>query len=112
MKAAVLLSSVILVLSACATGPQSKVRIDGTSDASTTASLKAMYADLGNRDICLLQTAIVRIQIGDQAQQEAATGDDNAKATPLGPKINGMTYDEIISLSQKYPDKVQAMCRD
>lgn len=111
MKAAVLLSVIVLVLCACATGPKSQVRIDGTSEESTAASLKALQARLGNRDTCLLHAAILRIQIGDRAQQEEATGDESATATPLGPKINGMAYDEIIALAQQYPNKVRTVCR-
>lgn len=102
----------ILALSACATTPKSQVRIEGTTEESTTTSLQSMYASLGNRDKCLLQSAILRIQVGDKEQQEVLTKDKSAQATPLGPKINGLSYEEIIALSQKYPDKVLSLCRN
>jgi len=89
-----------------------KLRIDGATQETTTASIQAMYAAHGNRETCLLQTAILRIQIGDKAEQVAKTGDKNAAPTPLGPKIDGMTYKEVIKFSKKYPEKVKGLCRD
>ena len=90
----------------------SQIRIDGHSQDSTAAGIQAMYAAHDNRDKCLLETAILRIQVGDQAAQAARTGDRHAQATPLGPKINGMTYGQILEFSQKYPDKVKGLCRN
>jgi len=113
------LAVLMLVLCGCAfaasdsTGaPASEVRIDGASADSLTASLHAMYAQHGNREKCLLQTAILRIQVGDRDQKIASTGNKDAVADPLGPKINGMTYGEVIAFSEKYPAKVQGLCRD
>jgi hypothetical protein len=111
MKRAILVLTTLIVVSGCALGPSRQPRVNGKSDVTTTASLKAIYAQHSDYEICLLQTAIIRIQVGDKAEQEAKTGAKNAKATPLGAKINGMTYDEIISFSQKYPDKVTGLCR-
>ena len=90
----------------------SQIRIDGHSQDSTAAGIQAMYAAHDDRDKCLLETAILRIQVGDQAAQAARTGDAHAQATPLGPKIDGMTYDQILAFSQKYPDKVKGLCRN
>jgi hypothetical protein len=90
----------------------SEVRIDGSSADTVTASLHAMYAQHGNREKCLLETAILRIQLGDRDQKIASTGNKSAVPDPLGPKINGMTYGQVIALSEKYSAKVQGLCRD
>lgn len=113
MKLVYIFAAFMVTLSACATNPvKPATRVDGSSEESTTASLQQIYKENERHDVCLLQTAIVRIQVGDKEQQVAATGNKDARPTSLGSKINGMTYSEIIAFSQKYPDKVQGLCRN
>lgn len=101
-----------LLLGACSSTPSDDVRINGATKETTTSGLKAMYAQSGNKETCELQVAILRIQVGDKNKQVAKTGDKDAMPTSLGPKINGMNYSEIITLSQKYSTNVVGFCRN
>jgi len=91
---------------------KSQTRVNGATEETTIRTIKKIYSEQGNKNTCLLQAAIMRIQIGDRAQQIKKTGNKDAVSTPLGPKIHGMNYDEIINYSKNYPNAVTPLCRD
>jgi hypothetical protein len=86
-------------------------RIDGSSRTATSNSLKQMSGALPNYERCLLQAAILRIQLGDADSAKAVNGNQNENTDPLGTMINGMTYQQILDLSQRYPDTAGHSCK-
>lgn len=113
MKFLALFIAVILSISGCASrgGNSDVMRIDGSSQTSTNQSLQKMAEAQPNYERCLLQAAILRIQLGDASMWKAGNAEQNEKANPLGLLINGMTYPQIIELSQRYPDKAGNSCK-
>lgn len=120
MKKLVLLS-IIIAVSACTPNKNASVkpgtsvndlRIDASSKENMGTSLKSIYSQLNNKEVCELKAAFFNIQIGDKQKQEQTTGNKDASATPLGPKIHGMNYNEIMALSKTYPAYVQPVCRN
>jgi hypothetical protein len=86
-------------------------RIDGSSRTATSNSLKQMSGSLPNYERCLLQAAILRIQLGDADSARVVNGNQNENTDPLGTMINGMTFQQILDLSQRYPDKAGHSCK-
>jgi hypothetical protein len=113
MKARVILISLMLLLQlgCVATQTRSETRVDGSTQETTDASLKKIFKEHSNKERCFLHAAILQIQLGDKEEQIAATGDDDALPTPLGTKIDGMNYEEILTFSKSYPTKVKPLCR-
>lgn len=102
-----------LMLAACAmqqSGPADNepgVRIDGTTPATTKATLTKMYNQHDVSDQCELHHALLRL---DNAERTGMYKTSNGEAPPpLRMVINGMTYEQIIELSYKYPD-IQTGC--
>jgi hypothetical protein len=89
-----------------------KTKIDGSTEQTTTASIQTMRADLSNKENCLLSTALLRIQIADQKKIATETGNADASASAVGPKISGMTYSQIIAFSETFPPGVVGLCRE
>lgn len=87
------------------------MRIDGSSQEKTNKSLKQMSESLSPYDLCRLKAAILRIQIGDTSSWKASNNDQQDNSDPLGAIINGMSFTQIIDLSQRYPDKVGSSCQ-
>jgi hypothetical protein len=90
----------------------SKAKIDGSTEETTTTSIQAMRSELSNKENCLLSTALFRIQIADQKKIAQETGNADATASPIGPKISGMTYKQIIAFSETFPASITGLCRD
>lgn len=87
------------------------MRIDGSSQENTNKSLKQMSETLTPYDLCRLKAAILRIQLGDTSSWKAGNNNQQENSDPLGSIINGMTFPQIIDLSQRYPDKVGSSCQ-
>lgn len=108
------LGAMIILLTAfggCASsGGVTVMRIDGSSQQATSNSLKLMSESLSSHERCLLQAAILRIQLGDASMWKAGNAEHNEQANPLGSLISGMTFKQIIELSQRYPDKAGNSC--
>ena len=89
-----------------------ELRVDGTTSDTTSATIHAIYAQHSHKEICLLQSALLNIAVGEKNKRTAAGEDPKANAPDIGTFINGMDYDEIIAKSREYPPKVMALCRD
>lgn len=107
----VALLSISLVLGGCTAMGTRTMRIDGSSQESTNKSLKLMSESLSTYDLCRLKAAILRIQLGDTSSWKAGNNNQQDNSDPLGSIINGMTFPQIVDLSQHYPDKVGSSCR-
>ena len=101
----------VTVLGGCASGTGGVMRIDGSSKTATSNSLKQMSESLPNYDRCLLQAAILRIQLGDAGSSKVGNTNQNENTDPLGFMIRGMTFQQILELSQRYPDKAGNSCK-
>lgn len=114
MKPAALLlvamTSASIAMGGCATDKPATLRIDGSTQENTSKSLQQMSASLSPYDLCRLKAAILRIQIGDTSSWKAGHAEQRDNADPLGAIIDGMTFPQIIDLSQRYPDKVGSSC--
>lgn len=110
MKLATLMVGVMLTLAACATG-KGVMRVDGSSQETTNSSLKQMAESLSAQDRCRLQAAILRIQIGDASTWKAGNTESKEKPDPLGTMLNGMSFQQVLDLSQRYPDKAGNPCK-
>ncbi|HEY1632932.1 MAG TPA: hypothetical protein VGF56_16560 [Rhizomicrobium sp.] len=99
----------LALLASVAQADESKV--DGSTPETTSASLHAITGQHSNREICLLQAALINITVGENDKHDAAA-DKSAPTPSLGSIINGMTYDEVIDKSRDYPSKITALCRD
>lgn len=86
-------------------------RIDGSSQETTNKSLQQLSDSLPSHDRCLLQAAILRIQLGDSDTWKAGDTERKEKTNPLGSMIDGMTFQNILDLSQRYPDKAGNPCK-
>jgi hypothetical protein len=86
-------------------------RIDGSSRTATSNSLKQLSESLPGYERCLLQAAILRIQLGDADTAKIVNASPNENNDPLGAMINGMSYRQILDLSQRYPDKAGHSCK-
>lgn len=80
-----------------------ETKIDGSTKESTNVSLKGMLSALPNKQRCLLQASVMRIRIGDPALLEA---------NKFGETVNGLTASQVMALSEQYPAKVTALCKD
>ena len=60
-----------------------------------------MRGSLGPRDQCLLQLAIIGIQMDSKHQNEQATGSKDATAAPMSETIGGLSFEEILRKSQR-----------
>ncbi len=89
-----------------------ELKVDGSTPDTTSASLHAIYAQHGNREICLLQSALINIAVGEKNNRAAKGESQDTPAPAIGTFINGLTYDGIIDKSHDYPSKVTALCRD
>ncbi|HEY2344671.1 MAG TPA: hypothetical protein VGH80_02175 [Xanthomonadaceae bacterium] len=99
-------------ISSGASRPAAGARIDGSTDETTTSSLQAIRHGLSNRENCLLSSALMRIQIADQRKRAQESGNKDAVAGPIGPRITGMTYEQIIAYSETFPASITALCRN
>lgn len=111
MKLAALFVGVMLTLAGCATEQRVTLRVDGSSQEATNSSLKQMAESLSAQDRCRLQAAILRIQIGDASTWKAGNAEQKEKSDPLGTMLNGMSFQQVIDLSQRYPDKAGTPCK-
>ena len=89
----------------------SKARIDATSEESTDSSIQIMRTALSNKENCLLSAAFMRLQIADKNMRAKETGNADEPPGPLGPKINGMTYKEILKKSEHVEANIISLCR-
>lgn len=105
------LMSTTIAMGGCATDKPTTLRIDGSTQENTSKSLQQMSAALSPYDRCRLKAAILRIQIGDTSSWKANHAEQQDNVDPLGAMIDGMTFPQIIDLSQRYPDKVGSSCR-
>jgi hypothetical protein len=95
-----------------AVSAKEKPRIDATTEASLDASTKAMQATLSNKENCLLLAAFMRLQVADKKAKAKETGNADTPPDPLGPKIDKLTYKEIIQKSEKVEANVMSLCRN
>ena len=109
MRSGLFIVGVMIILAGCATG-KGVMRVDGSSQESTNASLKLMSESLSVQDRCRLQAAILRIQIGDASAWKAGNTEAKEKSDPLGTMLDKMSFQQIIELSQQYPDKAGSTC--
>lgn len=105
MKFGLFFVGVMIVLAGCATEQRITMRVDGSSLESTNTSLRQMSESLSAQDRCKLQAAILRIQLGDAGTWKAGSAEQKAQSDPLGTMLNGMSFQQIVDLSQRYPDK-------
>jgi len=107
MKNIVLNAALLCLLGCTSTGSSTRsegaMKVDGATKESTDRSLKEMMNSLPNRNRCLLQAAVMRIQMGDPELN---------KENNLGLKLKNMTSEQVVTLSQEYPEKIVALCRD
>lgn len=88
----------------------STVTIDGSTAQTTVTTLQTMRSELSPSDNCQLTMAITRIQLGDEKEALKESKSATAPNEPLGPLLNGMTYNEIVKLAQTYPETVRSSC--
>lgn len=110
MKPGLFFVGVMIALAGCATEQRISMRVDGSSQETTNTSLKQMSESLPPQDRCRLQAAILRIQIGDASAWKAGNSESQEKTDPLGTMLNGMSFQQIIDLSRRYPDKAGSSC--
>lgn len=90
-----------------------ELRVDGSTPETTSTTIHAIYAQHSHREICLLQSALLNIAVGEKNKRASAGVEGpNDQAPSIGTFINGLDYDEIIAKSRDYPQKVMALCRD
>lgn len=82
-------------------------RFDGSTEQTTKESNTEIMRHLSNRGCADYLAALVRIQSYDQDQRRKS--DPSAKPGPLGKKIDGMTYQQIMDYSRQFPDNVQVV---
>lgn len=87
----------------------SALRIDGRTRASTKSTLMAMYRAHSDSDQCMLHHTLLRLHHAEQSGMLDPDGDTSTPPPPLRVLINGKTYDQIIKLSDHYPD-IQSKC--
>jgi hypothetical protein len=101
-----LLSSLLL---GCASTPSAleSFHFDGSTEQTTKDSNTEILKHLSNRAGGEYLAALARIQIYDRQQRRKT--DPNAKPGPLGEKISGMTYQQIMDYSRQFPDTVKVV---
>lgn|SRR5512139_705212 len=109
MKLGLFFVCIMIVLAGCATEKR-VMRVDGSSQEATNSSLKQMSESLSAYDRCRLQAAVLRIQIGDTSSWTAGSNAQKSSSDPLGTMLNGMNFQQIIDLSERYPDKAGSTC--
>jgi hypothetical protein len=94
------------LLAACATTPRAlrSFRFDGSTAETTKKSNDEIVKHLSDRGNVEYVVALIRIQSYDQDQRKKS--DPNAKPGPLGEKIHGMTYQQIMDYSRQFPNNV------
>jgi hypothetical protein len=97
------------LLVGCATTPSAlqSFRFDGSTEQTTKDSNTEILKHLSNRDGGEYLAALARIQIYDREQRRKT--DPDAKPGPLGKKIDGMTYQQIMDYSRQFPDTVKVI---
>jgi hypothetical protein len=105
MKLAKLLLLPLFFVS-CASQPStlSTFHFNGATETTTKDSNTEIMSHLSNSGKAEYLAALVRIQSYELEQRKKQ--DPNAKVGPLGEKINGMTYQEIMQYSKQFPDNV------
>jgi hypothetical protein len=95
------------LLLSCASTPSAlqSFRFDGSTEQTTKDSNTEIMKHLSNRGCGEYLAALVRIQIYDRDQRRKS--DPDAKPGPLGKKIDGMTYQQIMDYSRQFPDNVK-----
>jgi len=96
-------------LLSCASTPSAleSFHFDGSTEQTTKDSNTEILKHLSNRGCGEFLAALARIQIYDGAQRRKT--DPNAKPGPLGKKIDGMTYQQIMDYSRQFPDTVKVI---
>lgn len=107
MLAGLMLAMIASVAVAAST---TAIAIDGSTPQTTAATLQTMRSELSPSENCQLTMAITRIQLGDEREAAKETKSAKAPNEPLGPLLNGMTYNEIIKLAQTYTETVRSSC--
>ena len=110
--AAVLLALAAGGVSTVAFASNGGTRVDGSTEQSTMTSLQQIMSEHGKKEKCLLQAALINIQIGRQVAPSSAADGKGAAPKPLRTVLNGMTYDQIIALARTYPPRVAPVCLD
>ncbi|AXQ31349.1 hypothetical protein D0B54_22855 [Solimonas sp. K1W22B-7] len=64
-----------------------------------------MQRQLSPQENCMLLNAVARVSIGEN-EQAKLTGHRN----DVNALVKGLTYPEIVALSQRYPDKASRPC--
>ena len=103
---ACLLSCFLLSCASTPSGLQS-FRFDGSTEQTTKDSNTEIMKHLSNRGCAEYLAALVRIQAYDRDQRRKS--DPNARPGPLGKKIDGMTYQQIMDYSHQFPDTVKTV---
>ena len=95
------------LLLSCASTPSAlqSFRFDGSTEQTTKDSNTEIMDHLSNRGKAEYLAALVRIQSYDEEQRRKT--DPAAKPGPLGKKIDGMTYQQIMDYSHQFPDNVK-----
>jgi hypothetical protein len=101
----VCLLSSLLLSCASTSAPLQSFHFDGSTERTTKDSNTEILKHLSNQDRAEYLAALARIQIYDRDQRRKS--DPNAKPGPLGPKIDGMTYQQIMDYSRQFPDTVK-----
>ncbi|HLX69135.1 MAG TPA: hypothetical protein VKV04_05855 [Verrucomicrobiae bacterium] len=95
------------LLLSCASTPSElqSFRFDGSTEQTTKDSNTEIMKHLSNRGRAEYLAALARIQIYDRDQRRKT--DPNARPGPLGRKLDGMTYQQIMDYSRQFPDNVK-----
>ncbi len=96
-----------LPMAACAAN--AGTRVDGTNEQTAMNTLGKIMSEQGKKGKCLLQAALMNIQIGRQLVSPGSAGD---APKPLRDLLNGMDYAQILAFSRHYPARVVPVCRD
>lgn len=94
-------------LLSCASTPSAlqSFRFDGSTEQTTKDSNTEIMKHLSDHGCAEYLAALVRIQAYDRDQRRKS--DPNARPGPLGKKIDGMTYQQIMDYSRQFPDNVR-----
>jgi len=99
-----------MFLSGCSTTDKNALTIDGSSPHATNQSLAAMQNALSTSERQEFILAILAINLSDvsgyEFLEEISKGNKNINFSRLGPKIDGLNYQQIMVLAEKSPTKV------
>ncbi|WP_341504032.1 hypothetical protein [Gallaecimonas sp. GXIMD4217] len=104
------IAAMLVALVGCTTVDRD-FRVDGSTAQSTEAGIATISKGLSRKERFALQMALLRIQLADVKSGYQFLADKSLHSTNyelVGPRINGLTYPEILALSKRSAVKVTA----